>query len=217
MGNTNAMQKLIDLANRIKNESLETSNTILDLVKRNYSPKIESVIKEYDLDRNEKFNIFETISDLYKREKFHSDILYSILAKETPEIGSIHNYEILTEFIKMIDETLDFVIDDTIEISKEEYNVVWDGNADKEGYVDILIKNGHNQAIIIENKINDAPVENENIQTPQTNEVVKQEEAPNALEELKQELAMEFLQWVAENKETIMACIKGIFAFGVSY
>ena len=53
----------------------------------------------------------------------------------------------------MIDETLDFVIDDTIEISKEEYNVVWDGNADKEGYVDILIKNGHNQAIIIENKI----------------------------------------------------------------
>ena len=157
MGNINAMQKLIDLANRIKNESLETSNTILDLVKRNYSPKIESVIKEYDLDRNEKFNIFETISDLYKREKFHSDILYSILAKETPEIGSIHNYEILTEFIKMIDETLDFVIDDTIEISKEEYNVVWDGNADKEGYVDILIKNGHNQAIIIENKINDAP------------------------------------------------------------
>jgi hypothetical protein len=73
MGNINAMQKLIDLANRIKNESLETSNTILDLVKRNYSPKIESVIKEYDLDRNEKFNIFETISDLYKREKFHSD------------------------------------------------------------------------------------------------------------------------------------------------
>ena len=55
MGNINAMQKLIDLANRIKNESLETSNTILDLVKRNYSPKIESVIKEYDLDRNEKF------------------------------------------------------------------------------------------------------------------------------------------------------------------
>lgn len=30
-------------------------------------------------------------------------------------------------------------------------------------------------------------------------------------EELKQEIAMEFLQWVAENKDTIMACIKGIF------
>lgn len=32
-------------------------------------------------------------------------------------------------------------------------------------------------------------------------------------EELKQELAMEFLQWVAENKETIMTIIKGIFEF----
>lgn len=32
-------------------------------------------------------------------------------------------------------------------------------------------------------------------------------------QELKQEIAMEFLQWVAENKETIMTCIKGIFEF----
>ncbi len=31
--------------------------------------------------------------------------------------------------------------------------------------------------------------------------------------EFKQEIAMEFLQWVAENKETIMGCIKGIFNF----
>ena len=34
---------------------------------------------------------------------------------------------------------------------------------------------------------NDVPVESENVQTSQTNEVVKQEEVPNALEELKQE------------------------------
>ena len=34
---------------------------------------------------------------------------------------------------------------------------------------------------------NDVPVANENIQENQTNEVVKQEEVPNALEELKQE------------------------------
>lgn len=32
-------------------------------------------------------------------------------------------------------------------------------------------------------------------------------------EELRQEIAMEFLQWVAENKETIMVCIKGTFEF----
>ena len=32
-------------------------------------------------------------------------------------------------------------------------------------------------------------------------------------EMFKQEIAMEFLQWVSENKETIMTCIKGIFNF----
>ena len=32
-------------------------------------------------------------------------------------------------------------------------------------------------------------------------------------EQFKQEIAMEFLQWVAENKDVIMACIKGIFNF----
>ena len=32
-------------------------------------------------------------------------------------------------------------------------------------------------------------------------------------EEFKQEIAMEFLQWVAENKETIMNAIRGIFEF----
>lgn len=31
--------------------------------------------------------------------------------------------------------------------------------------------------------------------------------------EFKQELAMEFLQWVAQNKDTIMACLRGIFEF----
>ena len=31
--------------------------------------------------------------------------------------------------------------------------------------------------------------------------------------ELKEEIAMEFLQWVAENKEVIMSCIRGIFEF----
>lgn len=157
MTNVDAVKNLIDLANKIKNKSLETSKTILELIKSNYSPKIESVIKDYDLDRNERFNLFETISDLYKREKFHSDILYSILSEKTPEIGFINNHEILTEFVKMIDKDSDFIIDDTVEITKEEYNVVWDGSENKVGYIDLLIKNGHKQAIIIENKINDAP------------------------------------------------------------
>lgn len=157
MNSNIVLQKLLESTNLIETQSVYVAKELLNTVKNNYSPLIENVIKEYDVNRTIRFNIFETISDLYKREKFHSDILYTILNPDTPEIGVIHNTNILKEFIKMIDEKSDFIIDDTVEVSKEKYNVVWDGTEDKEGYIDLLISNGHNQAIIIENKIKDAP------------------------------------------------------------
>lgn len=156
MEDLDGLQELLNLTNSLKYSSLENSKQLLDIIKKDYSPKSETVVRKYDLNRISRFNIFETISDLYKREKFHSDILYTILDSETPEIGHIHNTGIIKEFVKMIDEKSDFIIDDTIVISKEEHNIVWDGTENKEGYIDLLIKNGHNQAIIVENKINEA-------------------------------------------------------------
>lgn len=149
-------QSLLDTINIIESNSVNYANKILNIIGKEYSSKVDSVIKEFDLNRNFKFNIFETISDLYKREKFHSDILYTILDPDTPEIGLIHNSDILREFMKMIDSENEFIIDDTVMLSKEHHNIVWDGTENKEGYIDLLIWNGHNQAIIVENKINEA-------------------------------------------------------------
>lgn len=74
---------------KIKKDFLMNINNLLELISSDYSYKKETVIKEYDLTLTDKFNIFETISDLYKREKFHSDILYTILNPHTPEIGKV--------------------------------------------------------------------------------------------------------------------------------
>jgi len=142
---------------KIKKDFLMNINNLLELISADYSYKKETVIKEYDLTLTDKFNIFETISDLYKREKFHSDILYTILNPHTPEIGKVASLTFISKFIEMLDLDYKFIIDNTIEISKEEYNALWDGYEEKKGYIDLLITNKHNQAIIIENKLNYAP------------------------------------------------------------
>ena len=73
----------------------------------------------------------------------------------TPEIGPIRNKEILDNFVATIanDDSFKFKTDGTVNVSKQVYNVV----DDKEGFIDLLITNDSRQAIIIENKINDAP------------------------------------------------------------
>ena len=136
---------------------MRVASKLLSDTKAIYSDHKDDVIRQYDLTREAKFNIFETISDLYTREKFHSDILFTILDSNTPEIGTIRNKEILEEFVKMVDSSFEFIVDDTVKVSKEESNKVLNGDYEKQGYIDLLITNSHNQAIIIENKINDAP------------------------------------------------------------
>ena len=140
---------------QIRKDYMTAVNNVLSDVK-NYSAQKSKIILDCDLSRTSQFNIFETISDLYTREKFHSDILDTILNPKTPEIGPILSEDILTKFLEMIDSKY-FTIDDTVKVSKEVYNKVLVGKRSKIGYIDLLITNEHNQAIIIENKINDAP------------------------------------------------------------
>ena len=73
------------------------------------------------------------------------------------EIGKVASLTFVSKFIEILDLSYKFIIDNTIEISKEEYNSVWDGHEEKKGYIDLLITNLYNQAIIIENKLNYAP------------------------------------------------------------
>ena len=151
------VEKLLSEAEKIKKDSLTNIQNLLNFISKEYSSQKDEVIKEYDLNLTDKFNIFETISDLYKREKFHSDILYTILNPTTPQIGKIVSLTFIDNFVKMLDLDYEFIIDNTVKISKEEYNSVWDGSEEKKGYIDLLITNNHNQAIIIENKLNGAP------------------------------------------------------------
>ena len=151
------LEKLLMGVEKIKKASLINIDNLLGLISKTYSQEKENVIKKYDLNLTDKFNIFETISDLYKREKFHSDILYTILNPSTLEIGKVASLTFVSKFIEMLDLGYKFIIDNTIEISKEEYNSVWDDHEEKKGYIDLLITNLYNQAIIIENKLNYAP------------------------------------------------------------
>ena len=88
------------------------------------------------------FNIFIAFSDTYYKENLHSAILAYILDPSTPRIGNI---AYLKTFLKETDKDL--------------INYSQDGNSVKilreKGRIDILISNG-SQCIIIENKINDA-------------------------------------------------------------
>lgn len=159
VNNKESLDQIENLLNSVAEIDTDYNN-IVDLlsneVLKDYSNKKKKITKKYDLNGTDKFNIFETISDKYKLENFHTDILFSILDPNTPEIGSICNDKILEKFVKMVDTSFKFTVDDTVKVSNQEFNIVFDGEKDKKGYTDLLITNNNNQAIIIENKINDA-------------------------------------------------------------
>lgn len=157
------LNQIVELLNFVANTKNTDNKTKLkniltlldDDALKTYTDKKNTIIDTYDLNKTDKFNIFETISDTYYVENFHTDILFSILDRNTKEIGPILNEKILTEFVNMINNngSFKFTINDTVNVSTRVYNVV----NDKEGEIDLLITNNQNQAIIIENKINDAP------------------------------------------------------------
>ena len=124
-----------------------------------YSQKKKEIYNEHDIDGSLKFNFFESISDLYYREKFHSDILEVILNPNTKEIGRNYFMQEFVNFLGLKPVQFDC---SAFEVIKENPTgkIKWVDNngkkCEKEGYIDLLIKN-KNQAIIVENKINYAP------------------------------------------------------------
>lgn len=121
---------------------------------------VRNIAQEYtkrrSLSKENGFNIFRIISDLYYREKFHSDIIWSFL---DPDGKHGEGNLFLNAFIDM----LNGVPDRNACISK--YNYI-DASVLKEfgfrfnnesGAIDILIKSESSKhCIIIENKINNA-------------------------------------------------------------
>jgi len=126
--------------NLLKNEQL---NKILD----DYNKAIEKR-SEYKLG----FNIFSLVSDTYKKENFHSEIIAEILspnANSRPASKHEEGQVFLEAFL------------DYINVDKKNYQndvrVINEKGTDKEenGRMDILIQS-NTHAVIIENKINDA-------------------------------------------------------------
>ena len=108
----------------------------------NYVSEKKRILKKYNLEKTERFCIFEEISDRWRYEDYLSDILKIILDPSTPKIGNI---QFLRNFLKMIG------------VSEEEFPVDVSTLVIRERMkIDLLLHNKHNQVIIIESKLNDA-------------------------------------------------------------
>ena len=126
-----------NLYSSMNNYNKEIINLISNLKKENIDAYKEILDKQGN---KLKFNIFDIITDKWRRENFHSEILKFLL----------ENYE---DFFN------DFL--DLIEIkNKEEYSNAEITN--EEAKIDILIKS-EKKAIIVENKINWASDQNEQL------------------------------------------------------
>jgi hypothetical protein len=68
------------------------------------------------------FNIFSFISDTYRKENFHSDILATILNPNQPVIGNVKYLQTFLECLKTLKPNLEIAAysDNTI-VTKEEY------------------------------------------------------------------------------------------------
>lgn len=124
--------KVIDnLYSSMNNYNIEVINLISNLEKENIE-RYKDILKKQGDKLN--FNIFDIITDKWKKENFHSEILKFLL----------ENYEVFfNNFLELIN------IKDKKEYSNAEIT-------NEEARIDILIKS-EKKAIIVENKINWAP------------------------------------------------------------
>ena len=154
------IRNLLDFVGKETKKSVAEIKAFLDKECINYSNAKKEIYKEHDIDNTRKFNFFESISDLYYRENFHSDILEILLNPNTREIGRKYFIEAFIAFLGLTNNEFDSNSDFEVIRECPTGEVCWkDDNGKqrwKEGYIDLLIKND-NQAIIIENKINYAP------------------------------------------------------------
>lgn len=154
-----AIESILQLTTENTKKETKKLNDFLNKKCCTYLNKKKEIYKKHDIDGSLKFNFFESISDLYYREKFHSDILEVILNPNTKEIGRNYFMQEFVNFLGLKPEQFDC---SAFEVIKENPTgkIKWVDNngkkCEKEGYIDLLIKN-KNQAIIVENKINYAP------------------------------------------------------------
>jgi hypothetical protein len=151
----NNLTKYKLLINTINNTAKKINNNYINFISANYfnnyilkkNKNYRDYIEQWDND----FNLFKVISPKYYYEKLHSDIIYTIFNLETPDIK---NEEYLKLFIKLLNRNIKIKIKHDF---GERYRVEKEKQIeDDKGSIDILISD-EEYAIIIENKINNAP------------------------------------------------------------
>lgn len=138
---------LIQRWNSIVNEYIEKI--------KDFSVASQMICNEYNASKEpflkDQFNVFRIISDLYYRENFHSDIMKFFLdPKEKHGCGNVF----LLAFVDMLNKYSEN------EIKRQDYNNATVNREEPtgDGYIDIVIwSDSSKKAIVIENKINNAP------------------------------------------------------------
>jgi hypothetical protein len=119
------------------------------------NPYVTEKIKEKEnilKNLSKSFNIFTSISNLYRKENFHSEILKTILDPNTTTIGNI---AYLKAFVASLQTTSGKTIDYCFSDNKEDIKIIVE-NSTEDGRIDLFIHDDK-CCIIIENKINNAP------------------------------------------------------------
>jgi hypothetical protein len=112
---------------------------------RNYYSYIKErlkIRKDYNIVDNVNFNIFTSISDTYYKENFHSDVIKYILDPGTEKIGNRLYIECFTNLLKRINPKLNVILEGKIYVYREMNKI------------DIFICDDNMNGIIIENKMN---------------------------------------------------------------
>lgn len=146
-----------DIISYIRTFNLTIDEHIMSIKKFMSNDQIADIGKEFRESKRtqpENFiNVFEMVSDKYKKENFHSDIIKTFL---DPNENHNEGFFFLYTFIDFINNNQFKVKGKKVYISKQNYQTV---NVEREeGRIDILIKSDRSKhCIIIENKINNAP------------------------------------------------------------
>lgn len=155
---------MVDLERIINSIDLIRDNHLKELYELFKNNKLNDAIilhndfiKESEMSKNsDSFNIFFIVSDNYKKEKFHSEIIaYFLKPEEKHKLG----YLGIDLFIQMLK-----TVGNDLKIEKAHYKnakVILEYPCKEQSdsntrYIDILIK-GDGHCIIIENKMNQAP------------------------------------------------------------
>lgn len=111
------IKTILSLTKETESKTMQKLKNLITENFLNYSAEKSKIYKEHDIDKSNRFNIFESISDKWYRENFHSDILFTILNPKTTEIGTKY---FVQEFVRFLGIEDSFDCNSDFEVIKEQ-------------------------------------------------------------------------------------------------